>query len=184
MQEAAAASLRLASVRPTCLAAADSPPARRRAASTCAHQIGVCPQAASATVTGPPSRRGQLQDRSQRPPRHWIGPPCPPERSMQQLKTGARDMAVQADSEVALAAPWPSVPVPARALSIFVPSDDPHRVLASVLRMLLNMVSFQVESDLMKTKIPKSNQKSSQSRRSGAGMPQPTQHRLPLPTYA
>ena len=52
---------------------------------------------------------------------------------MQQLKTGARDMAVQADSEVALAAPWASVPVPARALSRFVPSDDPHRVLASVL---------------------------------------------------
>jgi len=52
---------------------------------------------------------------------------------MQQLKTGARDMAVQADSEVALVAPWPSVPVPARALSRFVPSDDPRRVLASVL---------------------------------------------------
>lgn len=69
-------------------------------------------------------------------------------------------MAVQADSEVALAAPWPSVPVPARALSRFVPSDDPHRVLASVLKMLLNMVRF--ESGLMKTKIPKSNQKSKQ----------------------
>ena len=66
LAEAAAASLRLASVRPTCLGAADSPPARRRAASTCAHQVGVCPQAASAT--GPPSRRGQLQDPSQRPP--------------------------------------------------------------------------------------------------------------------